>query len=290
MAKHYLEVQIVWHNNQSISRFVIIEDEQVLSVEHQFLFTTLSAVHECIAHSKISTVLKFEVKSITVKLVSEADLLSSHAIRFSNICGRIKHSAAYHNEWSLSDDRSWTVYKDNIKGALQPVVNAFGRSVNLYAMTVNYSTSDKQQFTLFKGGIETLKIRNEIDLVMKADAVERISVHMVVATAKMNHYVSSDAFFLDKFWKTSTEMKCVTVVAENESSKRLRLEDFGADFYLRHRIVSEIRLKNVLITIGYRGNVNIFYTFLSEVDINCNIENSLLPFSNYLIQTINDFT
>lgn len=291
MPKHYLEVQIVWSNNQTISRITEVgESSDDAMPSNNLLLSTLFAVQQIVAQSKIASVLNVGVKKITVKSIAETNVPQPHSIRFSNICGRIKHTASYYNEWPLSKPFSWTVYKDNIRGALQKVINPFGRSVNLLTLTVNYSTSDKQQYTLFKGGVETARIRDEIKLVMQEDAVERVTVHMVVGTGKLGHFVSSDAFFIDQFWRSHSHMKCVTICVENESSKRLSLEDFTEEFYTKHGIAPEIRLKNVLITIGYRGNVNIFFTFMSEINVDCNIESSLLPFCNYIIQTVDDFT
>ena len=282
MDRQILEIRVQWNNKQFTNRIVEVRGDCLLS-------GCISYVNQTIADSKIQSQLGLEVLAVFITKMNLNSLPVPASIRFSNICGRISHRDEFH-QLTRGKDVCWTVYKTQFRGALSEVTNAFGRNASLYAVSANFNTSEKQQFTLFKGGVKSSQIIEEIKHVFDCNSIDNVTIHMVVATGKLDHFVSASSFFLDDYYKRQKNVSCTTLCVENEAGKRLRLQDVSKSFNESNNIPVEISIKDILITVGYRGNVNIFFTFENEVDISMHLEDKLMHACTKIMENVHNYT
>lgn len=278
----FLEVRIVWDSEQSTSRIIQVESTTLLS-------DSLCHINQILTQSKVSQHLQHDAQFISVNVLDLSVLPQSCGVRFSNICGRIVHAEAYHQPYR-TQKFTWTVYKERFQGALFEVTNAFGRNASIFSMSANFNTSERQQFTLFKGGVKTCKIKEDIGQLFHPDAVEDVTIHMVVATCKLDHFVNSTSSLLDNYLRSQQHVDCITIPVENQAGKRLKLYNFTHEFYRQNNLHNDVAIKDVLITIGYRGNVNMFFTFEREVPIDTCLEDKLMPLCKKIMNIAHDFT
>ncbi len=194
-------------------------------------------------------------------------------IKFTNICGKIDHVA------------NRPVYQPGVEPLVRSVSNGFGNFRGIYSKHCNLLTCTTKSSTLFRGGRCSRAVSKVVEHAINPRNINRMTVHMLVANARLGHGVCVDSFYLDRHLSDDGRWSCVSMPQHEEMAyvKGLRLTEFRPELVSGMGIVAP---DGVVVSISKNGSVNFFVTMASNVEFERDIECKYAPFLAELLQVI----
>tara|TARA_Y100000389_G_scaffold191290_2_gene217194 strand:+ start:6825 stop:7607 length:783 start_codon:yes stop_codon:yes gene_type:complete len=195
-------------------------------------------------------------------------------IKFTNICGKIDH---------ISSRR---VYHPGVEPLVKSVSNGFGRFKGIYSKHCNLLTCTTRSSTLFRGGRRSKAIAKVVEHAIDPESISRMTVHMLVANARLGHGVCVDSHYLDNYVSEDPRWRCVPIPQHEEMAyvKSLRLTEFQQEFASSMKISAP---DSIVVSVSKNGSVNFFVTMSSDVEFRRNIEREYIPFLEELMEVVN---
>ena len=196
-------------------------------------------------------------------------------IKYTNICGKIDHVT------------NRPIHHPGVQPLVKVVSNGFGRFRGLYSRHCNLLTCTTQSSTLFRGGRSSKGVDKAVLHAMNPDNIYRMTVHMLVAHARLGHGVCVDSHYLDQHVSQDSRWTCVSMAQHEEMAyvKSLRLTNFSAEFVSAMKIQAP---ETVVLSVSKNGSVNFFVTMASDVKFERNIEHRYTPFLQALVDVVRE--
>lgn len=212
--------------------------------------------------------------------VAEARLVQSsnqpnpaHGILFTNICGKVM---------LVPGQR---IFQKGVLPMLTTCTDGFGRSTLLSSPVCNLSTHSKQTATLFRGASSTRAAQEVIEHAICPTAIGRITVHMLVATARLGRNINMHSYFIENALKQDTRWTATPIVQLDHMSymKGVRITNFSPTLAEQFGIITP---KAMVLNISKHGSVNFFVTIPSELDFFVGLEVAFLPYCHMLLDVV----
>jgi len=176
-------------------------------------------------------------------------------------------------------------------GSMQTAVDALGGTASAAARqqptttTTSNSSNTTKSSTLFRGGRCSRAVSKVVDHAINPRNINRMTVHMLVANARLGHGVCVDSFYLDRHLSDDGRWSCVSMPQHEEMAyvKGLRLTEFQPELVSGMGIVAP---DGVVVSISKNGSVNFFVTMASNVEFERDIERKYAPFLVELLEVI----
>ena len=233
------------------------------------LLEAFSAVGHCIAqleripvYARAGVLKKVLVLPVTTRSVVPVP----RGVQFTNMCGRVLH--AMHTR-SVAN-----IYMPGVQPMIQFENGAFGDVAQIFTDAGNFCTCHNGQYTLVRGARCSKAVCDMLGMVMQKEAISDVSVHMLVASARLGHLVdtSSDMFMecLQGFF-SHVELGESTL----EGSERVKTVQLRQ---AHPHIASAFECKGVrqvLLSIGQKGSLNFFFSFHPNTPLVVGFEETL---------------
>ena len=141
-----------------------------------------------------------------------------HGVVFTNICGKIVHVAGKE------------IYQPGVKSFVRVCKDGFGESSNLFSADCNLSTHKKNTATLFRGATCTHRVQTVIEHAIREDAIASVTVHMLVATARLGRNVSMHSYCIEHDLTQDPRWTAAAIAQLDHMSymKSVRIKKFAA--------------------------------------------------------------
>lgn len=186
-------------------------------------------------------------------------------LRFTNMCGKMDHVT--HRP----------VFQPGVLPLTRPVKNAFGKFHGLYSKHCNLLTCTSKSSTLFRGGCSSKNIQTVLDHALNPDNICRITMHMLVATARLGHGICVDSSYLEQHVGSDPRWKCQVSIQHEDMSyvKSLRLSDFDKTWTDSLAVPAP---QSLVVNISMHGSINFFTTMGGGVGFEEGVEHRFEPF------------
>jgi len=207
--------------------------------------------------------------------------LKPHPFKFTNICGKIKHtySAQFH--------------QPGVQPMVVKVQNGFGRFECLYSVHTNLLTGQNRNNTLFRGGRSSKEILGVIEHAFCEESIGNIHVHMLVANIRMTHPVTVNCCFVDKMLALATQWQCRSVCMTEDQAymKSFKISNIKTAWQ-ESLIKSQLVDKNlaILVNVCRSGSINLFMSIGALVPLTPDIEHEYTPVLMAVIDLIHKYT
>lgn len=217
---------------------------------------------------------RFESQIRDVRLVECSHAAKpAHATVYTNICGKITHVPGAQ------------IYQDGVRSFVATCTDGFGKSTNLFSPHCNLSTHEKNTATLFRGATSTHAVQTVIDHAICSEAIDKITVHMLVATARLGWNVSMHCYYIehdltrDPRWKASP----IAMLDHMSYMKSVRIVDFAPSLEAEFGVPPP---RAVVLNISKHGCVNFFLTMPERCAFFPGLELAYTPFCEMLLETV----
>ena len=258
-------------NDAKLTRYLEVSClSQILDEIPAYTEPVTSAFHTSIASLSVSTVPPHK-----------SSVLKPHPFKFTNICGKIKHtySAQFH--------------QPGVKPMVVRVQNGFGRFECLYSVHTNLLTGQNRNNTLFRGGRNSKAIISVIEHAFCEDSIGDIHVHMMVANIRMSHPVTVKCTFVDKMLTLAPQWKCLCVCMTEDQAymKSFKIAKIKTTWQAT-MIKSELVDKDlaILVNVCRSGSINLFMSIGAFVPLTPDIEHEYTPILMFVVDLIHKYT
>jgi len=263
----YVDVALTTENHVRIHR-------RFHAASHENL---LWQVHR--AHTSAEEVFGARVTCIDVCECSREkfDKICARDVYFANICGKVIHCSAV----------------CVIRAAMQPMVckvaNAFGRFSGLFGPHCNLLTSSTNSVTLFRAARHSRDVMVAIEHALNPETIATVTLHMLVATARIAHPICLQCVFVDRIFLTDSRWTAFTVVKTEEGAhmKSIALSHFDPEWIKSVGRDLQVPSK-ILLNITKNGAVNMFMS-VQEM-FSKDIEYKYVPLYDILVAIISKYT
>ena len=262
-------------NVGTISRFYTV---------HGSLLEVCGAVQHCIAqleripvYARAGVLNKVLVLPVTARTVVPVP----RTVQFTNMCGRVLHPI----HARCVDN----IYMPGIQPIMQFENGAFGDVAQIFTDAGNLCTCHNGQYTLVRGARSSKAVCDMLGMVMREGAVSDVSVHMLVASARLGHLVdTSSDMFMDCMQALFSHVKvgeCSLEGSERVTTVQLRqaLPHVVTSFGCRG-------VRQVLLSIGQKGSLNFFFSFHANAPLVLGFEDSLRALCTKIAEDIDAST
>jgi hypothetical protein len=111
----------------------------------------------------------------------QSDVLAPGSIEIINICGRVTHTYAH-----------GCVVTDECKPLMTKSRDSFGLRTGIFTVFGNFMTSESNKTTLFRGAKRCRDVLMVTEYIFKAESIDTIVMHMLVAKSRLPHTVLVD--------------------------------------------------------------------------------------------------
>ena len=205
-------------------------------------------------------------KVLVLPLAKHTKRPRARAVSFTNLCGRVLHPG--------SAQRLAEIYHEGVLPVVQRLDNAFGSVAHLYTDAGNLCTCHNAQYTLVRGARCSRAVVDMLDKAMLPSAVARITVHMLVASARIAHHVDTKTDIVLQYLRTMFHAVELSE-AVSEGSDRVKA------VLLRHPLAMVCAtyrcsmVHKVLLSIGQKGSINFFFSFNDDALMHAGFEDGL---------------
>lgn len=195
---------------------------------------------------------------------------------FSNICGKVQH-------WDCVQ-----ALRAEVLPFSHYVHNDFGSFVCLFSVACNLHTSTAMTTTLFRGATSTRDASAVIEHGLRADAIRRVTVHMMVCSCHLAHPVSMQSGALLRgladvgLWRAARQ----TVPEEMQYMHSFKLTGFDAAA-LGSGMAPP---KSMLVNVSRTGAVNMFLSTAADTLFEVDMEHAYLPLYTRVFEVLERFT
>lgn len=217
--------------------------------------------------------------NVSVTVHTGGSLVPSRtSVTFTNIVGKIDH-------WDTC-----TILRNEVQSLALEICDGFGEFWCLFSPQCNLRVSKACTITLFRGGRSSNEILEIIENAIITDTIKSISVHMLVATARLGHPVARDCYGLVNAFAQMQMLKMYCTFDEDDITnyKGIILHSFCTDWLAKFNLPAaptQIRLN-----LARTGTVNMFVSLASPLNLTPNIEFEFMPFLNHLLDFISQNT
>ena len=216
----------------------------------------------------------FESKIRDMRLVAcSHEAKGAHSTMFTNICGKIV----------LVPGRQ--IYQPGVQPFVATCTDGFGKSTALFSPHCNLSTHEKNTATLFRGATCTHAVQTVIEHAICADAISRITVHMLVATARLGRNVSMHCYLIEHDLARDPRWTATPIAQLDHMSymKSVRIKDFHPS--LQHELGAPPP-RALVINISKHGCVNFFVTMPKDFLFYPGLERAYKPFCEMMLDIV----
>lgn len=201
-------------------------------------------------------------------------------IYFTNICGKIDH----YDVCSVTQPGIQPYVKDH--------TDAFGSALCIYSKECSLRINKALTNTLFRGGGSTAGIAQVIRHAILPETVRDISVHMIVASARLGWPVFMHEQFLVSKFQDCKDWQCQENIIDGEMQKyhSLKLHSFDGDWMRRMGLEDKHRPQSCLLNICRTGTVNMFLSISPGVPFEEDLETRYTLMLNAITDYIKRFT
>lgn len=238
------------------------------------ILDTLSFLHELFVQCEQ----RFEARVVRVVIRDKPEGVAERSpIKFSNICGKIDHVSRRN------------LYYPAVTPLLVNVKNGFGNFRGLYSKHCNLLTCTSQSSTLFRGGRCSRAIEKVVSHAILPESIANMTVHMLVAIARLGRGVCVNANYLDHQLARDERWTCVSMPQHEDMTyvKGFKLKNFKEKFIQEFKIASP---QSVVINVSKHGSVNFFMTLQSDVTFRSGVEHTFIPFLQMLLDVVESTT
>ena len=223
------------------------------------------------------------IASLSVSAVPphKYSVLKPHPFKFTNICGKIKHtySAQFH--------------QPGVQPMVVRVQNGFGRFECLYSVHTNLLTGQNRNNTLFRGGRSSKEILSVIEHAFCEEGIGDIHVHMMVANIRMTHPVTVNCSFVDKMLALAPQWQCRSVCmtedqAYMKSFKITKIKTAWQETLIKSELVDQDLA--ILVNVCRSGSINLFMSIGAFVPLTPDIEHEYTPILTAVIDLVHKYT
>ena len=240
-------------------------------------FHYLSLLHSALRDIESSA----NVTIVSVRIIEEkCRPVVERSVYFCNICGRIKHCDVTE------------VVRDEVLPAVTKLRNEFGHWNAIYSPKCNLVTSTNMSSTLFRGACSSRDVFEVVRHAIQAETILHITLHMIVASARMSHPVAITSKVLeysmqrDHLWKFRVEV----TNAETFFTKSLTLYEFSETFLEIHALSRANAPKSVQVNVTRTGSINMFMSLAGGVEFHKDIENLYMSTFQFIVAMVSDNT
>jgi len=263
----YVDVVINTENRVRILRRFCVDT-------HEQLLWKVQAAHNAAAEAFGSDISCIDISESTQ---DKYEKNYARDVYFANICGKVVHCHA-----------AWT-----INPAMRPLVckvaNGFGNFSALFGPHCNLLTSSTNTVTLFRAARHSRDVSTAIEHALNADSIYSITVHMLVATARIAHPICLQCTYVDRVFAQDGRWTARTVVKTEEGvhMKSIALSLFDKEWVKSIDVNLKVPSK-ILVNMTKNGAVNMFMS-IEDTFIN-DIENKYIPLYRIIVEIVCKFT
>ena len=219
---------------------------------------------------------------LEVKTAARSVLLCSPEVPlyFSNICGKIEHYDVC------------KVTKDAVAPYVVAQSDSFGRALGVFSKHCSLRISKAMTNTLFRGGSSSAEIAEVIDHAILPETIRQITVHMIVASARLGRPVlMQEDFFIHRL-QALPHWHCQRHVTDEEMQKyySLQLTRFDADWLLQMGVPPGSRPQSCLLNVCRTGTINLFVSVAPGVRFFVGIEHTYTRMLEEVLAVVRRFT
>jgi hypothetical protein len=205
-------------------------------------------------------------KVLVLPLAKHTKRPRARAVSFTNLCGRVHHPGAAH---TLAD-----IYHAGVLPVVQRIENAFGSVAHLYTDAGNLCTCHNAQYTLVRGARCSRAVARMLSTAMLPSAVARVTVHMLVASARIAHHVDTKTDMVLQFLRTMFHNVALSECV-SEGSDRVKAVLLRNPLAIVCATYRCGMVHKVLLSIGQKGSINFFFSFKDGALMDAGFEDSL---------------
>lgn len=217
---------------------------------------------------------RFDSRILEVQLVEcSHEAKAAHATVFTNICGRITHVPGRQ------------IYQAGVRPFVTRCSDGFGITTNLFSPYCNLSTHEKNTATLFRGATATHEAKTVMDHAICPDAIGSITVHMLVATARLGRNICMHSYFVENSLQQDPRWKAQAIPQLDHMSymKSVRVSEFAAEL---HEQLGATPPRAIVLNISKHGCINFFVTMPKDLAFFSGLELAYRPYCELLLSVV----
>lgn len=204
-----------------------------------------------------------DLQRVCILKCKRRSLMCSSA-RVSNICGKVTH-------WQAVPS-----FRREIAPYVQRVQNEFGCFNAIYHVDCNVMASSTNRATLFRGGCDSQKISEVLDVVLNPESIYAKHCHMIVASMCMGFPINlktMESLTSERYqgsaslFEFSRDVKLVETYFET-----LRFRAFSETFCRQHIPNAPSQPSQLIVNVSRTGTSNMFLSLNSEPEFYVGIE------------------
>ena len=239
--------------------------------------TVIAAVTTLIQHAETAGLTVLEVQTEAASALMCAPALPLY---FSNICGKVEHYDVC------------KVIRDSVAPYIVAQNDSFGQALSLFSRQCSLRVSKAMTNTLFRGGSSSAEIADVIEHALLPETIRRITVHMIVASARLGRPVlMQEDFFVHKM-QDVPHWHCQQNVTDEEKQKyhSIQLTRFSPAWLAQMGISESNRPQSCLLNVCRTGAINLFVSVAPGVPFSVGIERLYVPMLEDIVSRVSRFT
>lgn len=245
------------------------------------LAAVLEAVAQCCAElARIPAFARAGVLQNVLVLPHRAPPLA-RGVSFANLCGRVHHPVGVR--------APELIYKPGVLPLLWRERTTFGSTAQLFTVGGNLCTCHNGQYTLVRGALSSASFAEVLRLAMQPAALARVTVHMLVAHARLGHHVDTGTDAVLEFLQTlfADISACTDMDEDSGRVKAVALREPRA--VVTERFACPM-LARAMLNIGQKGSVTVFYSFAPDTPFDELVDARLRALTEHLVAGVAEHT
>lgn len=204
----------------------------------------------------------------------------ARGVSFANLCGRVHHP--------VGARAPELIYRPGVLPLLWRERTTFGSTAQLFTVGGNLCTCHNGQYTLVRGALSSASFAEVLRLAMQPAARARVTVHMLVAHARLAHHVDTGTDAVLEFLQTLfADISSTDIDEDSGRVKAVALREPRA--VVAERFACPM-LSRAMLNIGQKGSITVFYSFAPDTPFDELVDARLRALTEHLVAGVAENT